>query len=1023
MPGKLYRSLLLLMLCLLAGYHNYGQNAIPQTFNIYNGLPTNHIYNGIIDRNGYLWIATTKGVVKYNGYSFRIFNSSDGLPKEDVWRLVEDKRGRIWLCCITDELGYIYNDKYYGITIGQNRSSVYPHSLYRFGNGITFSTSYINGQRGAELYRIDSTSASTLSIPIPPVIKDLHFTKTDSLNFIKDNTSLWATRTNIVEDSIVTSLIKNYVFRFVARGEKLVYKDYTKILYPDIERIINEYRPLSVNNFLIFHSPYPSNTFISVNLKNGKYDEVSLIKYGISEDIQFIHNNGDADSNIYVLTANHILLFSTFSNFSKVLIDNYKHFTTDSTLDGNEIRSIYNNGMWGTIFATTNKGLAIRQSLKNYFKPEPTIKLQGFNYVQGVPDEKCYWWNVSTSTLAELDKNYTIRFSKLKNTSVINAIYPYHGDSLLIVGHDNFYMSKNSKKASLVPLSCMSLGVFSWAKTPDNTFIFSCNGGFHFATPVTHDTSNVSILDNIRLPGMVADAKGEEYWAYNNLHIDIYNNKTHQLTKYTREKLIAAGIQKVEKICIDSFNNVYILDNSQLLLFNNRHAKVIKQVSNINIKNCDINIYKNKLIITGKIGIICLDIYGKDSLSAPVIFPNSNNYYYIYNTQIAFNRILLNTDKGFMSVDISDSAYNLAYDLKKVIDNYRFVCKYGNSTQNIDNGDTLILDQEDLKLQFDIINPNGKGSVVYFAQLEKNLPTQLTTNELGLPTLKPDRYYVLAVNATDEIWKSSNKVIILYVKPYWYQTKVMVRLIWLGTFIMLLLLIVIIILVTRRLVLNASEKKSRRMEMELKAIYSQINPHFIFNSLNSALLLISKNRMEDAYTHVSKFSRLLRSYIKSSRNKFITVQSEISNLRNYIELQQVRFKEKFTYEINDNEIAGRSELVIPSLLLQPFVENAIEHGLLNKQGVGHLKIDFSVANNSTLICTIDDDGIGRDESRKISKLNLNKEESYGDLLVKDLVTIFNKYESVHVDIQYEDKMSPLSGTVVTIIIVYLKSKP
>ncbi|WP_161499205.1 sensor histidine kinase [Flavipsychrobacter stenotrophus] len=748
---------------------------------------------------------------------------------------------------------------------------------------------------------------------------------------------------------------------------------------------------------------------------------MSLAKYGIKEDIQFIHNNGNADSNIYVLTANHILLFSTLSNFSKVLIDNYRHFTTDSTLDGNEIRSIYNNSMWGTIFATTSRGLAIRSALKNYFKPEPTIKLQGFNYVQGVPDEKCYWWNVSTSTLGEVDKNYSIKYSKLKNTSVINAIHPYRRDTLLIVGHNNFYMSKSSKKASVVPLTCMSVGIFSWTRTPDNKFIYSCNGGFNIATPVTHDTSNVFILDNIRLPGLVADAKGEEYWAYNNLHIDIYNNKTHQLTKYTREKLIAAGIQKVEKICIDSFNNVYILDNSQLLLFNNRHAKVLKQVSNINIKNCDIHIYKNKLIITGKIGIICLDIYGKDSLSEPVIFPNSNNYYYIYNTQIAFNKILLSTDKGFMSVDISDTGYKFAYNLKKVIDNYRFVCKYGNAAQNINYGDTLILDQEDLKLQFDIINPNGKGSVVYFTQLENNLPTQLTTNELGLPTLKPDRYYALTVNATDEIWKSNNKLIILYVKPYWYQTKIMMRLIWAGIFILLLLLIAVIILVTRKLVLNASHKKSIRMEMELKAIYSQINPHFIFNSLNSALLLISKNKMEDAYTHVSKFSRLLRSYIKSSRNKFIPVQSEILNLRNYIELQQVRFKEKFTYEINDNEIAGRSELVIPSLLLQPFVENAIEHGLLNKQGVGHLRIDFSMANDATLVCSIDDDGIGRLESRKISQLNISKEESYGDLLIKDLVAIFNKYENVHVDIKYEDKISPLTGTLVTITIRYLKT--
>lgn len=203
------------------------------------------------------------------------------------------------------------------------------------------------------------------------------------------------------------------------------------------------------------------------------------------------------------------------------------------------------------------------------------------------------------------------------------------------------------------------------------------------------------------------------------------------------------------------------------------------------------------------------------------------------------------------------------------------------------------------------------------------------------------------------------------------------------------------------------------MELELKSIYAQINPHFIFNSLNSALLLVSKQKTDEAYTHISKFSRLLRSYIKSSRNKHVLLADEIKNLTNYIDLQQVRFKDKFEYEIRTAMDVDANSVYIPSLLLQPFVENAIEHGLLSKEGTGHLAVNFS-KENGQLICTIDDDGIGRKESKANKIPNPVKDESYGELLIKDLVSIFNKYEHMNIAVSYTDKQYPLTGTTVTI---------
>lgn len=228
------------------------------------------------------------------------------------------------------------------------------------------------------------------------------------------------------------------------------------------------------------------------------------------------------------------------------------------------------------------------------------------------------------------------------------------------------------------------------------------------------------------------------------------------------------------------------------------------------------------------------------------------------------------------------------------------------------------------------------------------------------------------------------------------------------------LVLILIIYITRSIVLNVAKRKHQHTELELKSIYSQLNPHFIFNSLNAAMYLIKTKRLEDAYQHIYKFSRLLRSYIKSSRNRFIRLSDEIENLKNYIELQQARFNDKFDYEIIT--LPGvDTNTDIPSLLIQPLVENAIAHGLLNKEKKGRLKIEFaSGIDGKLLICSIDDDGIGREQSLLNKDENQLKEESYGGKLIKSLIEVMNKSEKVKIELEYIDKLPPETGTTVVL---------
>jgi LytS/YehU family sensor histidine kinase len=290
-----------------------------------------------------------------------------------------------------------------------------------------------------------------------------------------------------------------------------------------------------------------------------------------------------------------------------------------------------------------------------------------------------------------------------------------------------------------------------------------------------------------------------------------------------------------------------------------------------------------------------------------------------------------------------------------------------------------------------------------------------------LPSIKPEKYYKMQCVATDDWWNSGIYTFYIYKEPYWWQSAKYVRIFWIASFVLLGLLIFGIVFITRYYVNRTNERKNRLLDLELRAVYSQINPHFIFNTLSSALFFINKKNFEEAYTHVSKFAKLLRSYLNSSQERYVTLSHEISMLRNYIELQQIRFEEKFEYDITvDNKIPA-DNIKIPSLLLQPLVENAINHGLFHLKRKGELHISFMQGkSNNEMICTIDDDGVGRERAAEIKQASTAQHTSYGTKLTRKLIDIFEEYENMNIHLEYIDKKAPQTGTIVKLTIRNLK---
>ena len=211
--------------------------------------------------------------------------------------------------------------------------------------------------------------------------------------------------------------------------------------------------------------------------------------------------------------------------------------------------------------------------------------------------------------------------------------------------------------------------------------------------------------------------------------------------------------------------------------------------------------------------------------------------------------------------------------------------------------------------------------------------------------------------------------------------------------------------------------KQRRLAnnlLALKSLRSQMNPHFIFNALNSVNSFIAQNDERTANRYLTDFSTLMRNVLNNSEEDFIPLSKEIELLELYLKLEHSRFKDKFDYKIEIDENLKVSEYQIPPMLLQPYIENAVWHGLRYKQEKGFLKVEFLQKNEASICIEISDNGIGRKKSKELKTANQQKQQSKGMNNIKKRVAILNEMYSDKVDVYIEDLYEDSSGTKVVL---------
>ncbi len=293
----------------------------------------------------------------------------------------------------------------------------------------------------------------------------------------------------------------------------------------------------------------------------------------------------------------------------------------------------------------------------------------------------------------------------------------------------------------------------------------------------------------------------------------------------------------------------------------------------------------------------------------------------------------------------------------------------------------------------------------------------LENSTISLYNLSPGTYQIKVASKFDTKNIFSLKVIVI---PPWWKTT------WFYSTILILTLLIGFASYKKRIATirkEESEKnslKQRITEIEMTALRAQMNPHFIFNCLNSINRFILVHDTEAASEYLTKFSRLIRMILDGSREDFITLDKEIDALRLYIEMESMRFQDSFEWRIDVDTNVQKENIMLPPLLLQPYVENAIWHGLMQAPLGLAKKLTIRVLQNEIgVVIEIQDNGIGRNKAQEIKSKDGNAHKSHGIALTNERLNLMEKMKRVKTNIVIED-ISDLdqkaSGTKVTILI-------
>lgn len=348
------------------------------------------------------------------------------------------------------------------------------------------------------------------------------------------------------------------------------------------------------------------------------------------------------------------------------------------------------------------------------------------------------------------------------------------------------------------------------------------------------------------------------------------------------------------------------------------------------------------------------------------------------------------------------------------------------NNQKKPNEEKLILPHHRNRIKFEIIAPsyNHFKDVSYEYRI-KELESDWNRNEysaniIDYKTVPPGDYtFEIRLLIKDKI-VDYKEVRIQIKNPFW-------RTIWFALLILIVVILVLIFFFRIRIsklrkrnqeLIEKEQMKSELLNSKLTKLRSQMNPHFIFNSLNAIQELVLKQDTENSYDYIVLFSQLVRTTLNNSDKDFNSIDEEIEFLMTYLKLEKLRFNEEFEFQI---DCTADRQTLIPTFFVQPFVENALLHGLLHKDGLKTLKITFR-EEEDFILCCIEDNGIGREESQKINERTRKSHRSFSLNAVEERSTMFSKRSGANFSFEIIDKYDENNTPKGTKVIIKLPVK-
>lgn len=932
--------------------HTYSQtyNSIKE-LNTETGLPSDVVYNVIQDKNGYIWIATENGVVKYNGTSYKIFQKKDGLPNNDIFKINVDSKNRIWLTGFHKGLYYIENDVVKKINKTEKISGLsysFEKDKKIFFNVFFNYKSYVLNNNLLYEFRLGGSNKNVLDYCSKEKVFIGYDDKTDQFFYSNGNK----------EYSIPLHYF--YSKNLQLDGPSFVFDNSNKRLYSPERKTDN--KTIFISNNTINTNKQSSKNLIILN----KEDD---FKYNIFKDKDSItiYKNGKYEKPL-TNKLNKIKFLHNEINF--ILIDNQENF-------------------W---IVNKNQNL--------FFIPNNFDAITSFILKKGI-----------TSKNGHLHKNnYYI-------LSTDNILYK--------LDLKNNFLQKIKEYKNLNPRKII---------LKNDTIIISCTEGidYPFKEKVFYPMVNrKSVIQNnniyhINLSRIYKDKKiiyeNKNAIRYNNILISNKNkilvSNEDEITLLNGKKTIINSKLKNTN-CLGKLNEIFIVGtNSNGLYLLDGDLKIhYKTLDNEIINTIEADTKSGEIFVSSSRG---LDIFKIINFKlVPIKSLNTKDGFIsgkTNNIQFDEKYIYLSTSNGVSQLDRNKI---LLYKKFGKIDLENILI---NGVQEKEKSDRNIFERDENNISFKTSiftfqNPNNFKKYYSFSHNDTVTKWKLFNEKnLAFRELQPGNYNVkFKLVSNDQNILLDNKAINFKVKYYFWET----LLFKISIIILILSIVFLVYLYYQKKTTKKYKLKLKLYNLELKALRAQMNPHFIFNSLNNFQSLYILEGERSANNFLSKFSFFIRKTLEISNKDNVTLNEEIEFIKSYIEVESLKNNININFQLKADDNLQMNNITIPVMILQPIVENSILHGLLPSKNKKEIKMNIAKLNNSIQI-TIEDNGVGINYKKKDE---LKDHKSYATKIIKDRIKILNslyKKESYKISIEDLNKTcSSKSGTKVTLTIPML----